>query len=183
MSGWEWLPEFLDGIAETVVDAAVLSPARGLVLAADDWGYAGQVAAALGCRWAGLWGDPGNGDIAVYACLVRDGDYLVLITRLSADRPELASHTPFFPGAGRMERHLHDLLGIVFSDHPDARRWTRHQAWPADRYPLRADFPLEGISPRRAPADTDYPFVRVQGAGVNEIPVGPVHAGIIEPGR
>jgi len=188
MSGWEWLPQFLDDIAETggaapAVDTAVLSPARLVALAPGDWARAGYLAAAAGCRWAGLWGDPGNSDIAVYACLVRDGDYLALMTRLSADRLELASHAPFFPGANRMERHLHDLLGIVFSDHPDARRWTRHQAWPADRHPLRPDFPLDGISTRRAPADADYPFVRVQGGGVNEIPVGPVHAGIIEPGH
>jgi Ni,Fe-hydrogenase III large subunit len=48
---------------------------------------------------------------------------------------------------------------------------------------LRNDFPLSGNSPKRTPADVDYPFVPVLGAGVYEIPVGPVHAGIIEPGH
>jgi len=82
-----------------------------------------------------------------------------------------------------MERHAQDLLGVRFEGHPDGRRWTRHKAWNAEDYPLRCDFPAAGRSTRRAPADADYPFVRVAGSGVYEIPVGPVHAGIIEPGH
>jgi Ni,Fe-hydrogenase III large subunit len=82
-----------------------------------------------------------------------------------------------------MERHLRDLFGIVLPDHPDRRRWTRHQAWPEHCYPLRHDFPASGHAPKRAPADSGYPFVPVLGSGVYQIPVGPVHAGIIEPGH
>ena len=53
-------------------------------------------------------------------------------------------------------------------------------SWPIDRFPLRRDFEA---SPKWEPGQEEYPFVRVAGDGVHEIPVGPVHAGIIEPGH
>src|SRR4029434_5878807 len=52
--------------------------------------------------------------------------------------------------------------------------------WPIDQYPLRRDF--EAL-PKWEPGQEEYAFVRVEGDGVHEIPVGPVHAGIIEPGH
>jgi Ni,Fe-hydrogenase III large subunit len=82
-----------------------------------------------------------------------------------------------------MERHIRDLWGIPFSDHPDPRRWTRHQAWTEDQAPLSAAFPREGTNTDATPPDNDYPFLQAQGSGVHEIPVGPVHAGVIEPGH
>ncbi|RCX26614.1 NADH-quinone oxidoreductase subunit C [Thioalbus denitrificans] len=188
MSRFDWLSEYLARLEDEHVivragEARSLAPAHRLVLDAEDWGRAGGVAAALGCRWAGVWGDPRGEAVVVRACLEYQGDYLVLETGVPLSHPILASHTPRYPGADRLERHLQDLLGIAFLDHPDSRRWTRHQAWPEGDYPLRPDFPVAGRTPGRAPADTDYPFVRVQGSGVYEIPVGPVHAGIIEPGH
>ena len=188
MSRFDWLSEYLarledDHILVRSGSAARLAPAHFLTLDAEDWGSAGRIARAFGCRFAGLWGDPGEERVSVYACLEYEGDYLVLATRVPLKQPALASLTPNYPGADRLERHLQDLCGIVCLEHPDNRRWTRHQAWPESCYPLRSDFPVAGLSPRRAPADADYPFVRVQGSGVYEIPVGPVHAGIIEPGH
>jgi len=53
-------------------------------------------------------------------------------------------------------------------------------SWPIDCYPLRRDF--EAL-PKWQPGQEEYAFVRVEGDGVHEIPVGPVHAGIIEPGH
>ena len=53
-------------------------------------------------------------------------------------------------------------------------------SWPIDHFPLRRDFEA---SPKWEPGEEDYAFVRVEGDGVHEIPVGPVHAGIIEPGH
>jgi Ni,Fe-hydrogenase III large subunit len=76
-----------------------------------------------------------------------------------------------------MQRAIADLCGLR-STADDQRPWLRHSAWPASFHPLRdttlADSP---------PAIHDYAFVRVEGEGVHEIPVGPVHAGIIEPGH
>ena len=188
MSAFDWLSEYLARLEDEHIvvrggDAATLAPAHRLGLDAEDWGPAARVAAEIGCRWAGLWGDPVEDQIIVHACMECAGDYLVLRTQVPLSNPTLASHTPFFPGANRLERHLRDTLGVTFPDHPDPRRWTRHQAWPETDHPLRNDFPAAGRSPHRTPADSDYPFALVQGNGVYEIPVGPVHAGIIEPGH
>jgi len=191
MSTFDWLPEYLArlenehvpvlaGSARSIID---LAPARVLELTAEGWSRAAGIGALSGLRFAGLWGDPADDRLVVRACFEYDGDYLVLATELGADRPVLASLTQSFPAADRLERHLRDLLGVSLTDHPDPRRWTRHQAWTAEQFPLREDFPVAGFPSGRTPSDTDYPFVTVQGSGVYEIPVGPVHAGIIEPGH
>ena len=188
MSRYAWLPDYLarlagEGVTAVADDRDALAPARRLTLAADDWGTAGRIAAAVGCRHAGLWGDPEGERIVIRACLARDGDYLVLETTVPLGQPVLGSHTPHFPGVDRLERHMQDLVGIACLNHPDSRRWTRHQAWSDSDFPLRNDFPVAGRAPGRTRADADYPFARVQGSGVYEIPVGPVHAGMIEPGH
>jgi Ni,Fe-hydrogenase III large subunit len=188
MSGFNWLCDYLARLEDEHVivrtgDVQNLAPAHCLVLDAEDWGTAGRVAAGFGCRWAGIWGDPGEGEVVVRACLEHAGDYLVLETKVALAHPILGSHTPHFPGANRLERHLQDLLGVALLDHPDCRRWTRHQAWPDNEFPLREDYPAAGRSAGRVRADADYPFAAIQGSGVYEIPVGPVHAGIIEPGH
>jgi len=188
MSRFDWLSEYLARLEDDHVlvrsgSAERLAPAHLLELDAEDWGQAARVACTFGTRFVALWGDPAETQVRVYACLERERDYLVLSTEVSLAQPVLASLTPCYLGANRLERHLQDLAGIAFLDHPDNRRWTRHQAWPDGSFPLRTDFPSAGRSPRRAPADADYRFQRIQGNGVYEIPVGPVHAGIIEPGH
>lgn len=188
MNRFDWLAEYCARLeTEHVVvredDSKRLAPARCLRLDREDWGGAARVAAESGYRWAGIWGDPRANEVIVRAVLVHGGDYLILVTEVPWSHPVLASHTPYYPAADRMERHLQDMLGVGLLDHPDGRRWTRHRAWPEGAYPLRNDYPVSGISPKRAPADTDYGFGRIAGSGVYEIPVGPVHAGIIEPGH
>ena len=85
-----------------------------------------------------------------------------------------------FP-AGRFEREMHDLFGIVPTNHPLPRRLVRHPHWPAGWYPMRAN---AGPPPPFSDHDLEpYPFVTVEGPGVYEIAVGPVHAGLIEPGH
>jgi len=86
---------------------------------------------------------------------------------------------PHFPCASRMQRAMADLSGVRSSD-PDARAWLRHNAWPSDFHPLSDS--AQRLSDHEAGVDV-YPFVRVDGDGVHEIAVGPVHAGIIEPGH
>ena len=82
--------------------------------------------------------------------------------------------------ASRFEREIHDLFGLVPEGHPDLRRLTLHQYWPEGYYPLRRD-----VAPRTDFVDRGepFPFRRVEGEGIFEITVGPVHAGIIEPGH
>jgi Ni,Fe-hydrogenase III large subunit/Ni,Fe-hydrogenase III component G len=99
---------------------------------------------------------------------------------LDAAYPDLAA---LFPAAARMQRATYDMLGVAAqaAGHAgDTRPWLRHGAWPAEYFPLRREntgnesFPV---------TQEDYAFVRVAGDGVHEIPVGPIHAGIIEPGH
>lgn len=188
MSRFDWLSEYLARLEDEHAlpragDAHSLAPSHRLTLDVEDWGTGARVAAGMGCRLAAVWGDPATEGVTVRTALEYGGDFLVLETCVPFDQPVLASHTPYFPGADRLERHLQDMLGIAFLDHPDGRRWTRHQAWPEGSYPLRREFPVAGHEPGLTPADTSYRFLRVQGDGVYEIPVGPVHAGIIEPGH
>ena len=90
--------------------------------------------------------------------------------------PSLASQS--FP-ASRFEREMHDLYGIEPLNHPLPRRLVRHAHWPAGWYPMRHN---AGAPPPFTDSEA-YPFIAVVGDGVYEIPVGPVHAGIIEPGH
>lgn len=99
------------------------------------------------------------------------------IDRASPKVPSLASAS--FP-ASRFERELHDLFGITPIGHPFLRRLVLHQHWPDDWYPMRRG---AGPAPVMRDDAAPYPFVEVQGTGVYEIPVGPVHAGLIEPGH
>ena len=185
---FDWLSELLARFEDEDILvrhgwAKKLRPAHMLDIDAENWGKGASTAAEFGCRWVGLWGDQRGKRIVVSVCLEYEGDYLILRTGVDSETPILTSHAPYFRGADRLERHAQDMLGIVFSDHPDERRWTRHQAWEEDEYPLRQDFPVQGYQSGMAPPDGEYPFRRILGAGVYEIPVGPVHAGIIEPGH
>lgn len=87
-----------------------------------------------------------------------------------------------FPVASRMQRAAADLSGVFASGARDQRLWLNHGAWGVSHHPLLQD---PQASPQPVPAGElmDYPFVRVEGDGVHEIAVGPVHAGIIEPGH
>jgi Ni,Fe-hydrogenase III large subunit/NADH:ubiquinone oxidoreductase subunit C len=82
--------------------------------------------------------------------------------------------------ASRFEREIQDLFGLVATGHPDPRRLALHQFWPQDYHPLLRDAtpPATLVDDGRA-----FPFRHVEGPGVFEITVGPVHAGIIEPGH
>ncbi len=90
--------------------------------------------------------------------------------------PSLAALS--FP-AGRFEREMHDLYGIIPRDHPLPRRLVRHDHWPRGWYPMRRD----AGPPPEFGEEQPFPFLTVEGPGVYEIPVGPIHAGLIEPGH
>ena len=148
----------------------------------SQWMPLAQAERAAGGVLLALWGsderDRGGGFLVRAAYLRRDR-LRVLELAVAAEEPALPTLTEIFPSAGRMERALYDQLGVR-ADGGDPRPWTRHTAWPADQFPLRAEF---DAAQRFAAQPEDYPFVRMQGDGVHEIAVGPVHAGIIEPGH
>lgn len=100
------------------------------------------------------------------------------VTSLAAEHPHYPDLSALFPAADRQQRATYDLMGLVADGAVDVRKWLRHAAWPADSFPLRHDFaaqPTSGVD--------DYPFIQVDGEGVHEVAVGPVHAGTIEPGH
>jgi Ni,Fe-hydrogenase III large subunit/Ni,Fe-hydrogenase III component G len=116
----------------------------------------------------------------VYLFLAGSPDRRIeLQVTLPADDPALPSLASLSFPASRFERELHDLYGIEPLDHPLPRRLVRHAHWPAGWYPMRHN---AGSPPPFTDSEA-YPFLAVVGDGVYEIPVGPVHAGIIEPGH
>ncbi len=103
-------------------------------------------------------------------------ELVVLVAREAPTVPSLAGLSF---SAGRFERAVHDQFGIAPTDHPRPRRLVLHDHWPEGWFPMRhdagpADFGQD---------DGTFSFLPVEGEGVYEIPVGPVHAGMIEPGH
>lgn len=147
------------------------------------WQHAAQVASKLKYRFVGIWAQDLDENFQINVLLELRGAYFLLRTLIGKDKPNIESFTPYFQGADRLERHTRDMFGIEFIGHPDQRRWTRHKAWNEDQFPLRKNFPAAKSFTTITPPDNDYQFHCVKGTGVYEIPVGPIHAGIIEPGH
>jgi Ni,Fe-hydrogenase III large subunit/Ni,Fe-hydrogenase III component G len=141
---------------------------------------------AQGARLVALWGvddqlheAAAGAELALHIALASATGMLWLRVPLSPAKPEYPDISDIFSCAARMQRAAFDLCGIRAAG-ADARPWLRHGAWPAGAHPLARDF-----DPERAFAGEPdaYSFVPVEGEGVHEIPVGPVHAGTIEPGH
>jgi Ni,Fe-hydrogenase III large subunit/Ni,Fe-hydrogenase III component G len=110
----------------------------------------------------------------------RENWFLHATKELTPERPAITSLATFYYPASRFEREIYDLFGIRAVRHPDTRPLVRHAFWPEDYFPLRKD----AVLPEDFEDDgTPFPFQQVGGEGVYEIPVGPVHAGVIEPGH
>jgi Ni,Fe-hydrogenase III large subunit len=120
----------------------------------DAWTAAIIDLAAGGATLLTLWGEPGR----VHMALLTDDD----VSMLSLDCPDnrYPSVSAAHPPAIQLERAAHDLHGLEPVGLPDTRPWLDH-----------------------GPNPTAYPFLPVEGEGLHQIPVGPVHAGIIEPGH
>jgi Ni,Fe-hydrogenase III large subunit/Ni,Fe-hydrogenase III component G len=110
-------------------------------------------------------------------------DLGVIVEVECAVRPDRASFHSLAPrvnAANWYEREVQDMFGLVPDGHPDPRPLVLYDDWPEGIYPLRKDFDPSVPVPR---VPREYRFRRVEGEGVHEIPVGPVHAGVIEPGH
>lgn len=122
-----------------------------------------------------------NGHYAIYCAFAMGCGIQVVKARLFADGPlEFPSITPKISAAAWYEREINDLFGLKPAGHPDLRPLVLHENWPEQLYPLRKDFRTDVAVPI---ADREYPMAGVEGEGVFEVPVGPIHAGIIEPGH
>ncbi|MDO9560658.1 MAG: NADH-quinone oxidoreductase subunit C [Bradyrhizobium sp.] len=124
-------------------------------------------------RWSllGLWGEPAMVHMAILDGISAE---IAVVSMDCPDRvyPSVGLH---HPPALRLERTIRDLFGLTAEGLPDPRPWLDHDQWGA-RFPLgdRINAP-----PKAAP----YRFLAAEGQGMHEIAVGPVHAGIIEPGH
>ena len=140
-------------------------------------------ARSKGARLVALWGSDETGrseGYALHLALALPSGLLWLTVPLASDQPRYPDIADIYPGANRMQRAAADLLGIRPDGNADRRKWLRHGAWPEDAFPLRKNF---DAARRFDPGPDRYAFVKVEGEGVHEIPVGPVHAGTIEPGH
>lgn len=115
-----------------------------------------------------LWGDAGEVSCALHDPVART----VGIASLAAKEGRVPSLGVFHAPAIRPERAVQDLWGLSVVALPDARPWLDHGRWPAAPLPPRAE-----------PVAERYEFLAAEGESLHQVPVGPVHAGIIEPGH
>jgi len=125
------------------------------------------------CSLLGLWGDAG----AVHMALLDEAEKWVAVVTNECPNGRYPSVARFHPPALRFERAARDLFGLVPVGLPDVRPWLDHGRWGVP-HPLNP----AAASPE-APVSTSYPFLAAEGESLHQIPVGPVHAGIIEPGH
>ena len=146
-------------------------PCSRLVVDEDGWRFAtGQLA---GGYWTllGLWGDTD----AVHMAVLDESAREIAVVTIPSPDGQFPSVGALHPPAIRLERAVRDLYGLEPVGSPDMRPWLDLGFWDV-RHPLgdRGNAPAG-----RAP----YPFLPTAGEGLHQIPVGPVHAGIIEPGH
>ncbi|XHH09689.1 MAG: NADH-quinone oxidoreductase subunit C [Candidatus Bathyarchaeia archaeon] len=107
----------------------------------------------------------------------------VLQVHLDGNQAESIAKT--YASACWYEREITDGFGVEFNGAYDKRRLFLHETYPKDFHPLLKTFkkgPIKTVPPKTGKAE-EYQFKQLHGEGVYQIPVGPVHAGIIEPGH
>ena len=120
-----------------------------------------------------LWGERDRVHLAFRSPDISSVAIVSLRIKKNGKFPSIGQyHAP----AIRLERAIRDLYGHIPVGAPDERRWLDHGAWGV-RAPLGAKTPAEPDDPAA------YDFLPVTGRGLHQVAVGPVHAGIIEPGH
>jgi Ni,Fe-hydrogenase III large subunit/Ni,Fe-hydrogenase III component G len=120
----------------------------------------------------GLWGEAAAG-YAVHMVLIGKDSRDIAVLSLACPELEFPSVGRRHAPAIRLERALHSLYGLRPIGIPDPRPWLDLGFWDM-QFPLGA---------RSAPVSQPYQFLPVEGENLHQVPVGPVHAGIIEPGH
>jgi Ni,Fe-hydrogenase III large subunit len=144
------------------------------IVSADAWSVAAGELAAGHATLLGLWGEAGATCAVHMAIVGQDANDIAVVT-LECPQQDFPSVSALHPPAGRLERAVHSLYGLRAIGAPDTRPWLDLGFWDC-QYPLGARRP----APQ---AVAGYAFLPVEGEGLDQIPVGPVHAGIIEPGH
>ncbi|KAB2851475.1 MAG: hydrogenase expression protein HypE [Hyphomicrobiaceae bacterium] len=150
---------------------AAQRPWSRAVVGADAWRKAGWMLGEGKATLLGLWSD----GVAVHLCLCEEPlvePFVLSFLCVDGEFPSVAlNHAP----ADRLERAICDLHGFRAEDAPDTRPWLDHGRWGV-RHPL-------GDRGKAATDGVKYRFLPAEGPPLHQIPVGPVHAGIIEPGH
>ncbi|HUN99638.1 MAG TPA: NADH-quinone oxidoreductase subunit C [Bradyrhizobium sp.] len=136
-------------------------------------GWNEAIAGLAAGEWSllGLWGEAACVHMALLDA-ANDAIGVVTLDCPARNYPSVGLH---HPPAIRFERTIRDLFGLEAQGLPDPRGWLDHGNWDV-RHPL--------ATPSSAtPIEKSYAFLSVEGSGLHQIPVGPVHAGIIEPGH
>lgn len=158
-------------------------------VSAQEWQRAATAIREAGGRLLALWAGPlaneapagPSGEMCAAFATSEGAVWLSLPLRREEQLSVYPDLAPIFPAASRMQRAVADLSGVHADGARDRRPWLNHGTWAVDCPPLQqAPGNLSVPEPGQL---LDYPFVVVQGDGVHEVPVGPVHAGIIEPGH
>jgi hypothetical protein len=119
-----------------------------------------------------LWGEAG----LAHAAWLDPRALTLRVTSIAAREDRFPALSPHRPAAILFERMMRDLWALEAEGGLDARPWLDHGLWPVEA-------PLSGHAARHAPQQVLPTFMPVEGEGLHEIPVGPIHAGIIEPGH
>lgn len=152
----------------------IIGEAEGLwprvLVSRETWEFARGQIAARDWDLVAHWGEAG----IVHLALREHGSGTTGILSLQAADGHFPSLGRDCLPARRLERAIRDLTGLIPDEAPDARGWLDHGRW-AIRHPLGTQEPPTGPE--------SYKFLPVEGESLHQIPVGPVHAGIIEPGH
>jgi Ni,Fe-hydrogenase III large subunit/Ni,Fe-hydrogenase III component G len=126
-------------------------------------------------------GFSGNAAQTLFYVFERRASILVLVRGINGRAMSIAA---IYPSASWFERECRDGFGVEFEGAFDTRRLFLHETYPEGFHPLKKTFKNAPVVTKQTvdPAD-EYPFREVSGEGVYQVPVGPVHAGIIEPGH
>jgi len=94
--------------------------------------------------------------------------------------PKIKSLTKKYPSASWFERKMSDDFGIMIEDTYDNRPLVHQERFPKNIHPMKKDFQQKDIKEKDF---TPYKYEEISGESVFQVPVGPIHAGIIEPGH
>ena len=182
MSGTD-VKTMLSSMAGKAEADPALFGAEGFKIPREFFREAAKLMKEDGWRLAGEWASdetPFGRGFAVHAAYFRGGAYIVIRSDIPPSDAVFPSLSRAYTAAYRFERQIESLMGLTPEGHPDLRPWIKHEDWPRDAYPLRKSFDPKTRLER---VKGEYGWIRAEGEGVYEIPVGPVHAGIIEPGH
>jgi len=161
----------LTDIAKGGTKAEAHRPFPRVIVTSEGWRRAVQELVEARATLLGLWGDKDQ----VHMALIEEPSAEIVVLTLPCPDGKFPSVGALHPPGIRLERAIRDLYGLKATGAVDTRPWLDLGFWGVKE-------PLGAKRPSRK-AQEAYAFLPVEGKDLHQIPVGPVHAGIIEPGH